>query len=168
MNWSQFRAAAPTLAAHAERLFEGPEVLYIGTIRRDGSPRISPCEFVLHADDLYLGMMTGSLKALDLERDPRCTLHSVVADKNASAGEFKLHGRARAVTDAGERERYIEALRAHVEWDPGEVTFPLFAIQVESAAYFMAEGDHRGVIRWRAGEPERHYRQGFEATLIPV
>lgn len=168
MNWTEFRAAAPQLAAHAERLFNSAGVLFIGTIRRDGSPRISPCEFVLSGEDLYLGMMVGSLKARDLGRDPRCTIHSAVADKDATGGEFKLHGKARRVAEPEERRRYNAALREKVEWDPGEMDFPLFAIEVESAAYFIVEGDHRNVIRWRAGEPETDYRQGFEATLEPV
>lgn len=44
MNWADFRLAAPDLAAAGERLFERTGVVLVGTIRRDGSPRISPVE----------------------------------------------------------------------------------------------------------------------------
>ena len=42
---------------------------------------------------LLLGAMP-SLKRGDLERDPRCALHSSISDVNGSEGEFKIHGRA--------------------------------------------------------------------------
>ena len=45
---------------------------------------------------LALGMMWRSMKALDLLRDPRCVVHSVVSDKDGTEGEFKVYGRAAA------------------------------------------------------------------------
>ena len=42
MNWDQFAARAPELAALAQERFEKSGVCLIGTLRRDGSPRISP------------------------------------------------------------------------------------------------------------------------------
>ena len=40
-----------------------------------------------------------TLKALDLLRDPRVTVHSVVADRSGTEGEFKVYGRAEDVRD---------------------------------------------------------------------
>ncbi len=40
MNWKEFKSAAPELAARAEELFESTGVLLVGTVRKDGSPRI--------------------------------------------------------------------------------------------------------------------------------
>lgn len=70
MNWSGFREAAPALAEKAEELFDRSGVILLGTIRKDGSPRISPVEPLIVDGDLYLGMMWQSLKALDLMHDP--------------------------------------------------------------------------------------------------
>jgi hypothetical protein len=117
--------------------------------------------------ELYLGMMWQSLKALDLLRDPRISVHSAVADRMAPAGEFKLHGRVREVTDAGERRRYGAALFEKIGWNPSDSPMHLFAVDIESAGFFVTAGDHRTVIRWRAGESPGRFRQGIDATLVP-
>jgi hypothetical protein len=74
-------------------------------LRRDGSPRISGIEVEFGADGgLYLGMMPGSLKALDLQRDSRLALHSPTddapeADPGSWLGEAKISGRAAEVSE---------------------------------------------------------------------
>lgn len=158
MTWAELSAAAPSLAAEGRRRFEGPGVVLVGTIRRNGAPRISPCEVIIHAGELYLGMMPGSLKAKDLARDPRCTVHNAVADRSASEGEFKLHGSVRPVTDADERNAYGEALFATIGWQP-EGDYPLFAVKVESAALFVTGEVSRTVTRWRRGEAVEQFEQ---------
>src|SRR5262249_36172582 len=152
MKWADFKVAAPRIAEEAEKLFDRTGVLLIGTIRKDGSPRISPVEFLLADGELYLGMMPRSLKAQDLLQDPRCTVHSVISDRMAAEGELKLHGRTRNVQDAGERHRYCEGLKAKIGWSPEGMEFDLFAIEVESAGLFQSGGDARTVHLWRAGE----------------
>ena len=47
-------------------------------------PRISPVEPLIADGHLYLGMMWRSRKALDLLRDPRCTVHSTVSERNGT------------------------------------------------------------------------------------
>ncbi len=92
MKWDEFKAAAPELAEVGEKLFERVGVVLVGTIRKDGSPRISPVEPLFAGGEPYLGMMPESLKAQDLMRDGRCTVHNVIRDKNAPEGEFKVIG----------------------------------------------------------------------------
>jgi hypothetical protein len=67
---------------------------YLGTLRADGRPRISPVEAYLWEGDLLIGVMPRSLKARDLARDPRCTLQSLVADPDSGVPELKLYCRA--------------------------------------------------------------------------
>jgi hypothetical protein len=117
-SWRAFRVAAPELGSKAEALFERSGVILLGTVRKDGSPRISPVEPLIVGHDLYLGMMWQSLKALDLLRDPRCALHSSISDRMAREGEFKLHGRVSEVRDMEERARYCAALKAKIGWRP--------------------------------------------------
>ena len=83
MTWGEFSKEATELAAAAERLFDDPGVVMVGTIRKDGSPRISPVEPLITEGQLYLGMMWKSLKARDLPRDPRCTIHNLIRDRHA-------------------------------------------------------------------------------------
>ncbi|HEY8492219.1 MAG TPA: pyridoxamine 5'-phosphate oxidase family protein, partial [Dehalococcoidia bacterium] len=94
MEWQEFEAAAPALARLGRERMEGPRLVLVGTIRKDGTPRISPVEPLILAGRLYLGMMWRSTKALDLLRDPRCLVHSIITGKEGTEGEFKLRGRA--------------------------------------------------------------------------
>ena len=44
MNWNDFKKAAPDLAKLGEERFESFGLVLVGTIRRNGWPRISPVE----------------------------------------------------------------------------------------------------------------------------
>ena len=71
MRWSELEHRQPRLAAKArERLVE-PGVLLVVSLRRDGTPRLSPVEPYVMDGRLLLSMLWGSHKARDLERDPR-------------------------------------------------------------------------------------------------
>ena len=168
MNWSEFKIAAPELAEAGERLFERTGVVLLGTIRRDGSPRISPVEQLFAGEQLYLGMMPESFKAKDLLRDGRCTVHSLISDKHAPEGEFKLHGVAVNVQDPAERQLYCDELKKKIGWSPEGMPFHLFSIDVRSAGYFRHDGGSARLLkRWRAGEPVKAFRQPVDGSLTP-
>jgi hypothetical protein len=86
--------------------------LTLATLRRDGSPRISGTELEFSDGDLFVGMMPGSRKALDLQRDPRVAIHGPTADPpddpSTWAGEAKVAGRAIELprTDADAPHRF--------------------------------------------------------------
>ncbi len=101
MNWSQFAKAAPDLAKAGEERFERWSLILLGSVRKDGTPRISPVEPLIVGGELLLGMMWQSKKALDLLREPRCLVHSIITDRKGNEGEFKLRGRARDIADPG-------------------------------------------------------------------
>jgi hypothetical protein len=152
VNWDNFEQAAPELAEQARKLFETAGVVLVGTIRKDGSPRMSPVEALITGGELFLGMMWKSLKALDLLRDPRCTVHNAIRDRHASEGELKVHGRVRDIRDRDERRRYGDALHEKIGWKPpDDMPFHLFTADIESAGLFVTDGDARLVKRWRAG-----------------
>ena len=115
MRWDGFAAACPEIAGQAERRFTEDELCMLGTLRADGSPRISPCELDVADGDLMLGMMWQSRKALDLLRDPRCVLHSCTSDRMATQGDVKLSGHAIDVRDAERRTAYRDAIRARID-----------------------------------------------------
>lgn len=116
-----------------EELIERTGMVMLGTLRKDGAPRISPVEVIFTEGQLYLGMMWRSKKALDLLRDPRCALHSATSNRDGSQGDFKVFGRAVEVNDAEERSRYCDALYEKIDWKPEEPEFHLFSIDIESA-----------------------------------
>ena len=106
MRWSEFVAACPELAVLGEERLRAHELCLVGTLKRNGYPRISPVEPEFVDGELMLGMMWHSPKALDLLRDPRLVVHSVVSDRMGTEGDFKLYGRAIEVQEAGRRARY--------------------------------------------------------------
>lgn len=169
MNWSEFKTVAPELAEAGEKVFERAGVVLLGTLRKDGSPRISPVEMLIVGGELYLGMMPETLKAKDLLRDGRCTVHSLISDKNAPEGEFKLHGAAVNIQDQTERKFYCDELKRKIGFSPEGMPFHLFSIDVQSAGYFTHDGSSaRLVKRWRVGETVKTFRQPIDGSLTPV
>ena len=150
-TWQQFAAQAPELAALGQTQFARTGLALVGTLRRDGWPRISPVEPFIVEGQLYLGMMWRSVKALDLLRDPRCVVHSTVSDRQGKEGEFKVYGRAIEVNDRDERRRFGDAVYAAIGFRPEEPEFHCFAIAMESVVFSqLRDGDfHRQV--WKAG-----------------
>lgn len=151
MRWDEFEETCPEIAALASERFRAHELCMVGTLRADGSPRISPCELDFAAGSLLLGMMWRSRKALDLLRDPRCVLHSCTTDRMGTEGDAKLYGRAEDVRDPALRETYREAVRARIDWAPEEPEFHVFAFHVERAGY-ITFAEPRRVMAW----DERH------------
>jgi pyridoxamine 5'-phosphate oxidase-like protein len=150
MRWQEFAEAAPELAGLGEDLIRRKGVCLLGTLRKDGSPRISPCEAFFVDGDLLLGMMWQSKKALDLLRDPQLVVHSATSDREGTEGDFKLYGRAVDVQDPSVRERYAETLQEAIDWRPTE-PYHLFAVDIRQAGYIKF-GEGRRALRW---DPER-------------
>ena len=155
MRWDEFTAAAPELAGLGEERLRDRELCLLGTLRKNGYPRISPVEPEFVDGELMLGLMWQSPKALDLLRDPRCVVHSVVSDRAGTEGDFKLYGKAVPVEDPQVRARYRETIKARIDWEPEEPNYHLFALDVESAG-FVVFGEDRFGLAW---DPERGLRR---------
>jgi hypothetical protein len=138
--WEQFEAAAPELAALGSRQFEQSGVALIGTLRKDGSPRISCVEPCLLDGVLYLGMMWQSRKALDLLHDPRLVLHNTVCTSTGDEVEFSLRGRAIEIRDPEVRRR---ERTERPSWQ--EPHFHLFSLDIESARLVEYGGGEQAV-----------------------
>ena len=157
MRWSEFASASPELAKLGKERLLGPGVALLGTLRADGSPRISPCEVYVVDGELLLGMMWRSRKANDLLRDPRIAVHSIVTAKDDTAGDVKLYGRIRDIDDPGLRERYADVVEEAIAWRPKD-PYHLFAVDIEQAGC-ISFGEGARAIRWspeRGEEPIRH------------
>ena len=150
-TWGEVRAAAPELATAVQACFDAHVHKVIATLRRDGSPRASGTEATFWDDELWLGMMPDSVKALDLLRDPRFALHSATVDPEMVAGDAKLSGHAIEIAD----EATIAAFVSRFEEDHGQEPpepFHLFRCDVAEIARTTVEGDRLVVESWREGD----------------
>jgi hypothetical protein len=147
MRWDEFAAACPEVAQLGEERLRARELCLLGTLRRNGFPRISPVEPDFVDGELMLGMMWRSPKALDLLRDPRCVVHSVVSRRDGDEGDFKLYALTVEVEDAARRARYRETIKARIDWAPDEPSYHLFALDVDSAG-FVIFGEERYGLAW--------------------
>jgi Pyridoxamine 5'-phosphate oxidase len=118
MQWSDIAHDQPRLSALAQERLIQPGVVLVVTTRRDGTPRLSPVEPLVMDGDLWLSMMWGSTKALDLLRDPRILVHSVITSRDGSEGEFKIRGTARAENSAAVQRCYADAASSELGWEP--------------------------------------------------
>lgn len=150
MIWEQFEAAAPELAAVGRAQFEQSGVALIGTLRKDGFPRISCVEPCILDGVLYLGMMWQSRKALDLLHDPRLVLHNTVCTSTGDEVEFSLWGRAIEIHDPETRRRYRSE---RTSWQ--EPHFHLFSLDIERAGLVEYGGGEQAVLVWPVGKAFR-------------
>lgn len=139
-SWDEIVAAEPGFADHVRRCFAIRKHATLATLRRDGSPRISGTEVAFTAaGEIELGMMPGSLKALDLRRDPRLALHCPTEDApeedpSSWIGDAKIAGRAIEVSDPA------ATAEAHT-----------FRIDVEEVVLTTVEGDALLIQSWHPG-----------------
>jgi hypothetical protein len=166
MRWSDFEREQPRLAQAGRELLIGPGVVLVATIRRDGTPRLSPVEPLLMDGSLWLSMMWQSTKAADLFRDPRVLVHGVIAGRDGSAGEFKVRGVARAENDGAVQRRYAAAAARELGWKPEFGQSHLFAVDIGDIAfvsYNSATGDQH-VAMWPP--PREFVRRATSATSV--
>jgi len=153
MRWSDIGAAEPALSAMAHDELITPGVLLVGTTRRDGTARISGVEPLVMDGQLWLSMMPSSAKALDLRRDSRILLHSIVTGP-APAAEIMLRGTVHHELDHDVHGRYAEAATACLGWQPVVGDFTLLTVDIDDVTYighdFATGAQH--VARWPAGE----------------
>lgn len=165
MRWSDLEREQPRLAVRARERLVDPGVVLVATIRRDGTPRLSPVEPFLLDGGLWLSMLWQSRKAGDLVRDPRLLVHGIVTGRDGHEGEVKLRGVARPEHDPGEQARYAEAVGAKLGWSPEVGRFHLFEVEIDDVASvrYGDDGD-QFVALW---PPAREYvRRGTSATSV--
>lgn len=166
MRWGEFAQAEPRLAALGHQRLTEPGVVLVGTIRRDGTPRISPVEPLIWEDDLWLSMLLGSYKAADLKRDSRILVHSIVTGRSGEAGEYKVRGQAIEEPKQSTQRRYAEEVSTRLGWSPEPGRFHLFRIDLTDVSFIRyeeASGD-QFVTRWPT--KREFVRRGTSATSL--
>jgi hypothetical protein len=141
-TWGEIAKDAPDFCARVRRRFDMGTNKALATVRRDGSPRVSAVEAEFSDDEVTMGMMGGSLKLLDVRRDPRVALHSPTIDAPENdpdwPGDAKLAGTL-------------------IETGPAEGAVPegsgMFRLDITEAAltYVGTPADHLVIESWHPG-----------------
>lgn len=154
LTWAGLEQAAPEIAARGRALIEKYQFVLVGTLTKDGSPRITPVEAYIIDGHLLANMIPRSLKARDLLRDARVYVHAPVTAKENSP-EFKFAGRAEVLEDEELRRKLDDLFREMIQWQPAPDSH-YFEFLAERAAY-VTYGDGQTSIRWQLGtDGEKH------------
>jgi hypothetical protein len=152
VNWGEFEAAAPELAAAGRTILYqfGPGLGYVATIRKDGGPRVHPvCPHVAEGR-LWVFLGHYSPKRFDLLRDPRYALHTF-ACKDVD-DEFYVSGVATPLLDA----ELEAAVRAGLPFnsEPQDQTFELSIERALLSTYGPRPSWPPKYTRWSATDPD--------------
>jgi hypothetical protein len=152
--WNDFEREAPTLAAAVQARLTATLHSILGTLRADGSPRLSGLEVHFGEGELWLAMMPDSRKADDLRRDPRFSLHSA-PDVELVDGDAKVSGRAVLVTDDDTIARFVD--RLPMDLPPSGMG--LFRADLTDASLARVDGEFMVIDLWHPGHVPRQVRR---------
>ena len=150
LGWSAFAEQARDLAGEVAALVERYRFALLGTVRRDGSPRISAVETHLVGHDLALVLIPRTRKASDVGRDPRVVLQSPIVDAASPGAEYKLRGAVEVVESGERREAIASAVEARSGWRPRN-EWLFLAVLVADATHTVWDEDGTALMkRWSA------------------
>ena len=154
LDWRDIDQGAPELARLGLARLAAARLAMLGTLRSDGSPRISPIEPHIVGGHVLVGAMTWSKKAHDLLRDPRYVLHSVVSGPDNGEGELKLHGSAVKATLG------LRAAAADAWWSVQPAAeASVFSLRIATALFVEWDIEH-GLMTVHRWSP----RDGYSST----
>lgn len=161
-SWAAFEAAAPELAAKGRHLFYlyGIGMGFLGTVRRDGGPRVHPICPIL-TDDVLFALIIPGPKLTDLRRDGRYALHSLTSPPPKQDDAFYIAGTVTEVTAAAIWDRVAAQFMAEREIEaqwPGFETQVLFEFDVERCLLTLTDAEDglpAGHSHWRADDRRR-------------
>jgi hypothetical protein len=153
-TWNDFEREAPELAHAVQARLLACRHSILGTLRADGSPRLTGLEAHFGDGELWLAMMPDSRKADDLRRDPRFSLHSA-PDVELVDGDAKVSGTTELVTVDETIARFVAALPQ--ELPPSGMA--LFRADLTDASLARVEDDFMVIDAWRPGHVQWRLRR---------
>lgn len=143
MSWQALKDGNPALAAYGESRF-ADRVAYLGTVSKDGKPRVHPVSPLLRDNRLFVFMYPTSPKAHDLQRGSHFTLHCAVEDNSGGQGEFYVRGTAQESHNSND----WELVRPGTPDEFG-TKYILFEFDIAFAFSMTYRGDDTVTDRWR-------------------
>lgn len=159
ITFAELADRAPAISASITERFVAARIGLLGTVRADGSPRVSPIEVALFEGGLFVGMMPGSHKRRDVARDARVCLLTPVSDHTDIGGEGKLFGVLEQVGDPERAERILRHHAAGGEFDPESIAgSPMFEMLISGAAWQRVIDDAWTASSWNETDGLRERR----------
>ena len=97
-QWADIEKSEPGLASRIRARFEGHPHHVLGTVRLDGSPRLSGINVFFNEGRLWFGSMASARKVDDIRRDPRVAFYSATLDEHMNGGDASISGTARPLS----------------------------------------------------------------------
>jgi hypothetical protein len=143
LTWEELERAAPEISSRGRELIEKFQFVLVGTLTKDGSPRVTPVEAYILDGHLVSNMIPRSLKALDLLRD-------------------KLAGRADVLEDKTLRRKLDDLFWEMIGWRPAPDSH-YFEFRAERAAWVTHDGEGQTQLVWKPGADgeKRLYKPGI-------
>ena len=153
-SWGEFSRSEPEFARLVQARFDSHKHKMLAALRKDRSPRVSGIEATFADGQLGLGMMPGSLKALDLRRDRgwRCTARRLsprcppVTPRSLDGG---IEHRA-----ADTKAQFAGAVKDATGQEVPSGPFHVFSVDIEEAVLIRIGDppDHLVLETWREGQ----------------
>jgi hypothetical protein len=165
-SFADVQRVEPDLADRVRAILSSTTNAVLGTIRRDGSPRLSGADPYFHDGQLRVWSMPQARKGQDLRRDPRVAVHSIPWDSrklrdgasDVGLADAKVSGTAALTTDAGERSAFRAWLTSERGSEPPE-DWDLFTIDIDALTVVSVDNGRLVVDRWSTTEGRQTTRR---------
>jgi hypothetical protein len=165
-SFADVETVEPDLADRVRAILSATTNAVLGTIRRDGSPRLSGADPFFHDGQLRIWSMPRARKGRDLRRDPRVAVHSIpwdsrrLRDGAAEVGQAdaKVSGTAVLATDADVVSEFRAWLTSERGFEP-PADWDLFTIDIDALAVISVDGGQLVVDRWSTTDGRQTMRR---------
>ena len=156
----------PDLADRVRAILSSTTNAVLGTIRRDGSPRLSGADPYFSDGHLRIWSMPGARKGQDLRRDPRVAVHSIPWDSRrlrdgaaeVGAADAKVSGTAVLVTDADERSAFRAWFESERGFQPPD-DWDLFDVDIDELTVVSVDDGQLVIDRWSTHDGRQRMRR---------
>ena len=156
----------PDLANRVRAILSSTTNAVLGTIRRDGSPRLSGADPYFHDGHLRIWSMPHARKGQDMRRDPRVMVHSIPWDSrklrvgaaDVGQADAKVSGTAVLTSDAGELSAFRDWLRSERGIEPPP-DWDLFTIDLDTLTVVSVDNGQLVVDRWSTTDGRQTMRR---------
>ena len=165
-SFADIENVEPDLADRVRAILSSTTNAVLGTIRRDGSPRLSGADPYFHDGQLRIWSMPRARKGQDLRRDPRVAVHSIPWDSrklrdgvaDVGQADAKVTGTAVLFSDNGERSAFRAWLKSERGFEPPE-DWDLFTVDIDALTVISVDHGQLVVDRWSTTDGRQTMRR---------